>query len=89
MVVERPEIAPGAYTVLTQAQPTQCLLFTASTQLIKNKDIFLARPRRFELLTPRFVVWCSIQLSYGRIRAGLAPPTGANTYTGARANARP
>ncbi len=26
----------------------------------------LARPERFELLTPRFVVWCSIQLSYGR-----------------------
>src|SRR5262249_32069752 len=28
--------------------------------------ISLARPKRFELLTPRFVVWCSIQLSYGR-----------------------
>jgi hypothetical protein len=28
---------------------------------------FLARPKRFELLTPRFVVWCSIQLSYGRV----------------------
>ena len=28
--------------------------------------ILLARPKRFELLTPRFVVWCSIQLSYGR-----------------------
>lgn len=27
---------------------------------------YLARPKRFELLTPRFVVWCSIQLSYGR-----------------------
>ncbi len=26
----------------------------------------LARPKRFELLTPKFVVWCSIQLSYGR-----------------------
>jgi hypothetical protein len=26
----------------------------------------MARPKRFELLTPRFVVWCSIQLSYGR-----------------------
>ena len=25
--------------------------------------------RDFELLTPRFVVWCSIQLSYGRMRA--------------------
>src|SRR5262245_35449606 len=28
---------------------------------------FMARPKRFELLTPRFVVWCSIQLSYGRV----------------------
>ena len=26
----------------------------------------VARPKRFELLTPKFVVWCSIQLSYGR-----------------------
>ena len=26
----------------------------------------MARPKRFELLTPKFVVWCSIQLSYGR-----------------------
>ena len=26
----------------------------------------VARPERFELPTPRFVVWCSIQLSYGR-----------------------
>ena len=24
------------------------------------------RPERLELPTPRFVVWCSIQLSYGR-----------------------
>ena len=27
----------------------------------------MARPKRFELLTPKFVVWCSIQLSYGRV----------------------
>ena len=27
----------------------------------------MAHPKRFELLTPRFVVWCSIQLSYGCI----------------------
>ena len=31
----------------------------------------MARPKRFELLTPRFVVWCSIQLSYGRDSVGL------------------
>jgi hypothetical protein len=28
--------------------------------------IVMARPERFELPTPRFVVWWSIQLSYGR-----------------------
>jgi hypothetical protein len=27
----------------------------------------VARPERFERPTPRFVVWCSIQLSYGRV----------------------
>ena len=29
----------------------------------------MARPKGFEPLTPRFVVWCSIQLSYGRLRS--------------------
>lgn len=29
----------------------------------------MAHPKRFELLTPRFVVWCSIQLSYGCVPA--------------------
>ncbi len=28
----------------------------------------MAHPKRFELLTPRFVVWCSIQLKL-RVRA--------------------
>src|ERR1700747_1912916 len=40
-----------------------------------------ACPKRFELLTPRFVVWCSIQLSYGRVLE-------ARTYWGALPNAR-
>src|SRR5262245_63185429 len=27
----------------------------------------MARPERFELPAPKFVAWCSIQLSYGRV----------------------
>ncbi len=41
----------------------------------------LARPERLELPTPRFVVWCSIQLSYGRSMPGAAPATGGGPYT--------
>ena len=33
----------------------------------------MARPKGFEPLTPRFVVWCSIQLSYGRGRPRREP----------------
>ncbi len=31
----------------------------------------VVRPERFELPTPKFVAWCSIQLSYGRAEAEL------------------
>ena len=34
--------------------------------MLENKEA-MARPKGFEPLTPRFVVWCSIQLSYGRL----------------------
>ncbi len=39
----------------------------------------MARPKRFELLTPKFVVWCSIQLSYGRT----VPANGSGLRTSA------
>src|SRR3954466_1230045 len=47
--------------------------------------IEMARPKRFELLTPRFVVWCSIQLSYGRA-ARLAAGVGEIAEAAARCN---
>src|SRR5271156_5767602 len=44
--------------------------------------IELARPRGVEPLTPRSVVWCSIQLSYGRLpRVGPAMRGGHNYST--------
>jgi hypothetical protein len=43
--------------------------------------VFLARPKRFELLTPRFVVWCSIQLSYGRVPSGRGCTTAGDSYS--------
>ena len=40
---------------------------TAPPSVRKGRSIFgVARPERFELPAPRFVVLCSIQLSYGR-----------------------
>ena len=40
--------------------------------------VLMARPEGFEPPTPKFVVWCSIQLSYGRILAarGQKAPSG-------------
>ena len=42
----------------------------------------LARPEGLEPPTPRFVVWCSIQLSYGRSerRDVAEPPPGINPF---------
>ncbi len=49
--------------------PKISLPFKALEDVFSKKN-GVARPKRFELLTPRFVVWCSIQLSYGREGAG-------------------
>jgi hypothetical protein len=48
----------------------------------------MARPKGFEPLTPRFVVWCSIQLSYGRPRGPFVHRTtdqACGSFTGKRA----
>src|SRR5437763_8478220 len=50
----------------------------------------MARPRGVEPLTPRSVVWCSIQLSYGRLclaAASLAGGWGGNNYSSPPAKA--
>ena len=41
----------------------------AKSQLEELALARVARPERFELPTPKFVAWCSIQLSYGRVRS--------------------
>ena len=38
----------------------------SESELRKGFRGVVARPERFELPTPRFEAWCSIQLSYGR-----------------------
>ena len=45
--------------------PSRGLMIGQHGNEIHRKKV--ARPKRFELLTPKFVVWCSIQLSYGRV----------------------
>jgi hypothetical protein len=52
----------------------------ARLEIAANSLKTLARPKGFEPLTPRFVVWCSIQLSYGR--AGIETGAGS-TFRGA------
>src|SRR5262249_26038649 len=55
----------------SSAQPHSPVYYLAAHSLLRRKTWShrnMARPKRFELLTPRFVVWCSIQLSYGRAR---------------------
>ncbi len=41
------------------------VVYTKGLNVCGNGQV-VARPKGFEPLTPRFVVWCSIQLSYGR-----------------------
>ena len=48
---------PGKPLICGETSPLEMALGTLE----------LARPERFELPTPRFEAWCSIQLSYGRI----------------------
>ena len=60
----RPE--GGAAHPLPSALPRRFFRSESPFNFYRKCLILLARPKRFELLTPRFVVWCSIQLSYGR-----------------------
>ena len=48
----------------------------------------MARPKRFELLTPKFVVWCSIQLSYGRVPFKREIAAARHSYSAPRGLAR-
>ena len=60
----------GASPVLPHKKPILLADWAGSLSVsicLKN----MARPTGFEPMTPRFVVWCSIQLSYGRFRVGV------------------
>jgi hypothetical protein len=59
-------LALAASILLPEATCVEAPIREAKKILIKIKEL-LARPERFERPTPRFVVWCSIQLSYGRV----------------------
>src|SRR5437762_13510141 len=53
--------------VASPARPHLSKARSGARKFVHNILGLLARPERFELPTPRFVVWCSIQLSYGRV----------------------
>ena len=48
------------------ADPYATLSHAPTRRFFGNEG--MARPEGFEPPTPRFVVWCSIQLSYGRLK---------------------
>jgi hypothetical protein len=52
-----------------QKAGNQCRLCTTNKKTGNECRFFryMVRPERFELPTPKFVAWCSIQLSYGRM----------------------
>ena len=69
--------ASGSSGSIRQRRENSCSRSLNLSRTKKEPKIFarfksarkVARPERFELPTPRFVVWCSIQLSYGRALA--------------------
>src|SRR5438874_8237330 len=68
--------ADGPPEELDTPQPSSSRCRAPGLGILKPRDahgLRMARPKRFELLTPRFVVWCSIQLSYGRVSPGCGP----------------
>src|SRR5205085_2308328 len=90
-------LSPGTTAVRSHTVPVHCSgARGASDRRGLNREIRmrfkwlprkpaerLARPRGVEPLTPRSVVWCSIQLSYGRLcraAAGGSGGEGGNNY---------
>jgi hypothetical protein len=58
-------LALAASILLPRARCMEALIGMRRKMQLFQMDV--ARPERFERPTPRFVVWCSIQLSYGRV----------------------
>jgi hypothetical protein len=61
--------------------PQKLALYRQPSSVVTNLLKRLARPRGVEPLTPRSVVWCSIQLSYGRPPASHSLAGGHNYST--------
>ena len=70
-VVDRIEVDDGVIRIVgDKATPEQAVAGRAMASGGVRRRVPKWRARRdFELPTPRFVVWCSIQLSYGRVAA--------------------
>ena len=54
-------------TIVAKKHPSGTLKMESGGTTSAKYMILMARPDGFEPPTPRFVVWCSIQLSYGRL----------------------
>jgi hypothetical protein len=58
---------PSDHILRPRRVPRRCAEMPLGDLKRQKVQVLLARSERFELPTPRFEVWCSIQLSYERL----------------------
>ena len=71
------------YQANQQVSTARRAWLTISSNSYQHEKKKMAHPKRFELLTPRFVVWCSIQLSYGCVPCRSFPAAWRSSKTSA------